>query len=417
MTNKIILKKSSVSEKIPLTTDLEYGELALNYADGKLYFKKSNNTIDSFVTGIGQSGFSGYSGYSGYSGINGTSGYSGISGYSGVSGYSGISGYSGYSGVSGYSGISGALTPWAKKTTNYTAVDGDRIIADTSGGQFIITLPATPAVGEYVVITDGYDFSLINCIVARNGSTIDGYSSDVALDLGGCTYEFIYTGITWQLTATTGARGESGYSGAQGSSGLSGFSGYSGSQGSVGEQGLSGISGYSGISGFSGISGYSGSSLSVQNVTTNSTFYPIFTDATTGTTSTVTVSSSKLQFNPNSGILTAAEFSVTQGSNGSAALITTTTATNQVVDSISASSFRTVKYVLQVSSGSEYQTSEILAIHNGSNAYLTEYATIKTSTNTLATFDASLSNGNLQLLVSPTNAVTTIRAIRTSINI
>lgn len=51
MTSKIILKKSSVVDKIPLTTDLEYGELALNYADGKLYYKTSANTIQNFISG------------------------------------------------------------------------------------------------------------------------------------------------------------------------------------------------------------------------------------------------------------------------------------------------------------------------------------------------------------------------------
>lgn len=45
MSNQIILKKSSVGAKVPLTTDLVYGELALNYADGKLYFKNSSNAV------------------------------------------------------------------------------------------------------------------------------------------------------------------------------------------------------------------------------------------------------------------------------------------------------------------------------------------------------------------------------------
>lgn len=45
MANKVLLKKSSVASKIPLTTDLDYGELALNYADGKLYFKDASNNI------------------------------------------------------------------------------------------------------------------------------------------------------------------------------------------------------------------------------------------------------------------------------------------------------------------------------------------------------------------------------------
>lgn len=48
MANKIVLKKSSVAAKVPLTTDLDYGELALNYADEKLYFKNSSNVVKSF---------------------------------------------------------------------------------------------------------------------------------------------------------------------------------------------------------------------------------------------------------------------------------------------------------------------------------------------------------------------------------
>lgn len=49
MSNKIILKKSSVAAKAPVTQDLEYGELALNYADGKLYFRDDENIIQSFT--------------------------------------------------------------------------------------------------------------------------------------------------------------------------------------------------------------------------------------------------------------------------------------------------------------------------------------------------------------------------------
>lgn len=49
MSNKVLLKKSSVIGKQPTATDLDYGELALNYADGALYFKNSNNVIQSFA--------------------------------------------------------------------------------------------------------------------------------------------------------------------------------------------------------------------------------------------------------------------------------------------------------------------------------------------------------------------------------
>jgi len=48
--NKIKLKKSSVVGRVPTTGDLEYGEVALNFADGKLYYKTATNTIDFFTS-------------------------------------------------------------------------------------------------------------------------------------------------------------------------------------------------------------------------------------------------------------------------------------------------------------------------------------------------------------------------------
>jgi hypothetical protein len=47
----IKLKKSSVPGKLPQPEDLEFGELALNYADGQLYYKKSNGTVDTIGGG------------------------------------------------------------------------------------------------------------------------------------------------------------------------------------------------------------------------------------------------------------------------------------------------------------------------------------------------------------------------------
>jgi hypothetical protein len=47
----IKLKKSSVPGKLPQPEDLEFGELAINYADGQLYYKKSNGTVDTIGGG------------------------------------------------------------------------------------------------------------------------------------------------------------------------------------------------------------------------------------------------------------------------------------------------------------------------------------------------------------------------------
>lgn len=46
---KVLLKKSSVGGNAPGTGDLEYGEVAINYADGRLYYKNSSNQIKHFV--------------------------------------------------------------------------------------------------------------------------------------------------------------------------------------------------------------------------------------------------------------------------------------------------------------------------------------------------------------------------------
>ena len=49
MSTLIKLKKSSVSGNVPAPNDLQYGELALNFADGKLFYKNSANEIKSFI--------------------------------------------------------------------------------------------------------------------------------------------------------------------------------------------------------------------------------------------------------------------------------------------------------------------------------------------------------------------------------
>lgn len=128
---------------------------------------------------------------------------------------SNVSGFSGYSGagLSGYSGANGALTPWISKTSNYTANNNERIIADTSGGTFTVTLPSSPVLGNYVVLTDGANWSTTNLTIARNGSTIEGVAEDLTINLGGITVELIYDGTTWEVTATTGSQGVSGFSG------------------------------------------------------------------------------------------------------------------------------------------------------------------------------------------------------------
>jgi hypothetical protein len=104
----------------------------------------------------------------------------------------------------------------------------------------------------------------------------------------------------------------------------------------------------------------------------------------------------------------------TNGDITSVALTTSTTTSNQVVDSAAVATYRTVKYLVQVVSGTAYQTTNVHVIHDGTTAYIDEYGLMLTGAS-LATFDADVSGGNLRLLVTPVNAVTTIKAIRQAV--
>ena len=78
--------------------------------------------------------------------------------------------------------INGFAKRWTAYTANFTAVAGDRILADTSGGVFTVTLPASPAVGDEIHILDSAaSFDNNNLTVARNGKKIQGLTADLTL--------------------------------------------------------------------------------------------------------------------------------------------------------------------------------------------------------------------------------------------
>jgi hypothetical protein len=56
MANKIILKKTSTASKVPLSSDLDVGEIAINLADQRLYSKNASGTVILVGSGAGGSG-------------------------------------------------------------------------------------------------------------------------------------------------------------------------------------------------------------------------------------------------------------------------------------------------------------------------------------------------------------------------
>ena len=157
----------------------------------------------------------------------------------------------------------GGVAAWSRKTTTYTAVSGDRIIADTSGGTFTITLPATPTTGDNVTFADGANWATNNLTVARNSSTIEGLTEDLILDINGIILDFVYDGTTWEIYPSTGL-----------------------------------------------------SVISPINTTTDTTYYPLFVEGAGGNRiPNIRTTSTAFSFNPSTCTLTAVDFNSTSDIN------------------------------------------------------------------------------------------------------
>ena len=94
--------------------------------------------------------------------------------------------------------INGALKRWTAKTANYTAVAGDRILANTAGGVWTLTLPASPAVGDEIHILDAAaSFDDNTLTVARNSLKIQGLTADLSLTTQNTGIGLVYMSATY----------------------------------------------------------------------------------------------------------------------------------------------------------------------------------------------------------------------------
>jgi hypothetical protein len=87
----------------------------------------------------------------------------------------------------------------AEKTGAYTAVAGDYIPTDTTGGAFTVTLPASPSSGDEVFVFDtSTSWATNNLTVAGNGNTINGAATFICdVDDGGATFRYVST--EWRI--------------------------------------------------------------------------------------------------------------------------------------------------------------------------------------------------------------------------
>ena len=86
------------------------------------------------------------------------------------------------------------------QTSSFTATAGNQIGVDTTSASVTVTLPATPSNGDIVTLLDSHHQwgGTYPCIVARNGNTINGATSDLTLNTTGQAIKLLYNGSGWR---------------------------------------------------------------------------------------------------------------------------------------------------------------------------------------------------------------------------
>jgi hypothetical protein len=116
----------------------------------------------------------------------------------------------------------------------------------------------------------------------------------------------------------------------------------------------------------------------------------------------------------NSGDLTSINTIALPNSYQETGSITTSTTAQTTLDSFLSTTYRSAKYLVQMTSGSAYHMIELSFIHDGTTVYMSQYGEVKSGAS-LGTFAASISAGTLSLFFTPTNAVTTAKYVGTLI--
>jgi hypothetical protein len=281
MSNKIILKKSSVVAKAPVAGDLSFGELALNYADGKLYYKTPTNEVDYFLAGdlvVGPTGPQGETGLTGPTGpvgaastIQGPTGPQGVAGPTGAQGVQGIQGIQGIQGPQGLGGPTGPQGPGGLASTVagptgptgpinnssvYSGIEVDTFTANGSTTSY--TISQQPINKDYVLVMlqgtlqPRSAYSVTGTTLTFNEAPTSGAIIEVTVFTPLENIIVSYNDLTDKPTLTTGPTGPQGIAGA--ASTVAGPTGPQGIQGPTGPQGIQGPTGPQGPTGAQGIS-------------------------------------------------------------------------------------------------------------------------------------------------------------------
>lgn len=384
-TAAIKLKKSSVVGKAPLTGDIDYGELAINYADGRLYYKDASNNIKNFID----------------SDLIQTA----------------LSAVGGSQNVFNKIAVAGQGTVEADSTGDtLTLVAGSNITLTTNASTDTITISATTTGGtigsatqidlksytgdsstttfavSYEPVTEQHVFVNINGVLQQvDAYTISGNSITLAEapaagdDVEIRTFRLQtgqvevrdYVSYIYQPSTATSTFQDSDINGrvlAYDIGKLDVFLNGSRLTNGLDYTAVDGV----GVTLLGGVAD-SGDTVAISSFASAALLDPTY------------------QF-----VSSEEDF--------------TTTDSSQVVDTYSLAEYRTAKFLVQLEkdSDSKYHATEILLTHNGSTVFMTEYGTIMTDSS-LGTFDADINSGMIRLLVTPTLTNVSVKSKRISV--
>jgi len=156
----------------------------------------------------------------------------------------------------------------------------------------------------------------------------------------------------------------------------------------------------------SGVSGLGANVATFLATPSSANLLAAITDET-GTGSVVFANTPTL-VTPVLGAATATSIGLAQALLGSVTLTTAATTADQVLLSVSATTYRAIIAEISILSSTSYHVLEVMVIHDGTSASHTQFGDIFTGAS-LTTINSDVSGGNVRLLVTPTNAVTVYR--------
>ncbi|MDC0006166.1 hypothetical protein OAE42_05610 [Gammaproteobacteria bacterium] len=365
MTTKIIHKKSSVVARVPSAGDLDYGELALNYADGKLYYKNSSNAVKAFIDSAQNVSL-----------ITNTIINTVDSDY--------------VLARAGDAGIDSAAV--------IDLIDSDYVQArQTSSG--LVGTANTVILNEYTSDGVSTDYALTDSPPTEHHALvmIDGVVQQVD------AYSLSGSQLTLSAVADSDAEIEVRTFRMQ-SSNISARDYANFVYQPTGNQSV-----FNGNDIYSNTLAYDVNKLDVY---LNGSRLVNVLDYTASNGTSVT-----LQVAANSGdTVTISSFGSARIVAGNNSTSLSTTASGQIVDTFNKTVSRTAKYIVQMTQGSRYHSQEIMLIHDGTTVSMVEYADIYTESD-LGTVDASISGDLVRLQVTPNYTNTTIKTKRTEVGV